>query len=119
MKDLLLKITNPLEFDITGYDLQFTETETEYISQKLRIVLSFFTDEWYLDKNEGLPFYADIFKKNPDINLISDLYKDRILAVPEVDELLDFDIVVDSATRETQKFFTVTTANGETVEVSI
>ena len=102
-----------------AFDVVFTSTTAEYLSQKLRISLTFFLEEWYLDKNEGLPFYQSIFKKNPDINLIADVYKDKILSVPEVQSIITFDITIDSPTRRLSIDFTVLSIDGETVEVSV
>lgn len=119
MKDLLLKTTNPLEFELDVFDLQFTTNDTEFLSQKLRIVLSFFKDEWYLNKNEGIPYYQDILVKNPDINLISDIYKDAILSVDEVDEILVFELTIESGTRELSLDFTVKSTEGNIVEVTL
>lgn len=86
MKDLLL-IENDNNLNIVNHDLAFTDTVSLYVSQKLRIKLSFFLAEWYLNKTIGLPYFDQIFIKNPDINFIEDLFKVKILEIPEVKEL--------------------------------
>jgi hypothetical protein len=53
MKDFLL---NEIDYDmnVTNYDFSLTSDLSEYVAQKLRLKLSFFKGEWYLNTLTGL-----------------------------------------------------------------
>lgn len=67
------------------------------IVQAIRLSLSIFKAEWFLDENEGLPYWEEILVKNPNTAQIQRLFLDRISAIPGVDTVdslvLDFDRV--------------------------
>lgn len=118
MKDfLLIEGTNNLA--ITGFDFSFTNSNSEYVAQKLRIRLSFFLGEWYLNTNKGLPYFQEIFKKNPNLNLIEDVFKTEIISIDYVEEIVSFDIQADVGTRKLTINFVVKLTDGSLVSVTI
>ena len=116
MKDFLL-IENDNNLNIVNHDLAFTPNVSLYVSQKIRIKLSFFLAEWYLNKNIGLPYFDQIFVKNPDINFIEDIYKVKILEIPEVKELTSLSLEFES--RRLLVSFSVITIEDETITESV
>lgn len=102
--DLLLAAAvdadNPVEGDLwlseTG-DARATETLEEEVVQQLAIRLRFFLGEWFLDGREGIPFYRDVFKKNPSLPLLRALYRRVIATTPGVDSVRAIELEVDAA----------------------
>lgn len=100
---ILVENTNNLE--ISNFDLQITTDNLTYVSQKLRIRLSFFKGEWYLNMEFGLPYYDDILKKAPNLDNIEAIIKEQILDLPEIESITSF-----SMTLNTNRTLTVTFA---------
>lgn len=115
MKDILL-IENDNNLNIINHDIAFTSNVSIYVSQKIRIKLSFFLAEWYLNKNIGLPYFEQIFIKNPDINFIEDLYKIKISEIPEVKELTN--LTLEFEERELLVTFSLITIEDESITSS-
>jgi len=102
MRDIALD-TQTHDFTIEDYDLLFVDGR-EYLSQKVKVVLSTVLGEWYLDTNAGAPYLQDILIKNPDPNRVDAVIKAAILAIDDVEELTAYESDYDSASRR----FTVT-----------
>ncbi|MFX1587236.1 MAG: hypothetical protein ACFFC1_03690 [Promethearchaeota archaeon] len=118
MKDILLnELTGDL--DLTNWNLRFTSSNSQYIAQKLKIRLGFFLGEWYLNINEGIPYFEKILVKNPNLSEIEDLMIEKILTVSGVESLESFNLEFDKSTRELTVSFTVKTSEGETVSITI
>jgi len=117
MGDLKQSINGDLEF--TNNALTIVDAENE-VKQRLAQRLRTFFAEWFLDNTIGLPYYEDIFIKNPNAGLVEALLKTEIIDTPGVLELLSFEIDIDKATRKLTVSFMVraTTGNVE-VEVTI
>jgi hypothetical protein len=54
----------------------------EEISQKVSISLQLVLGEWFLNTAEGVPYYEQIFVKNPSPGKITSIFRRAILAVP-------------------------------------
>ncbi len=118
MKDFkLIENTNNLE--VTNHDFVFTDSDSEYVAQKLRMKLSIFEGEWYLDNTLGLPYFETIFVKNPNLDLIEDLYKIAIFEVDEVEEITEFSMIVEKSIRDLELDFRVRLVTGEIVSVVV
>lgn len=81
------------------YNLRFTSTLTEYISQKIENALSTFLGEWFLDVDLGIPFYERILKKRADIDDVNNIFLVAITDIPEVEEVIEFNTTFDQANR--------------------
>ena len=62
------------------------------VAQNLRNELRFFAGEWFLDTDLGVPFFEDVFKKNPDPAIIDAIFKNKILNTTGVIELLEYNL---------------------------
>lgn len=118
MKDLQL-IENQNDLEIINKDFQLTNDLSRYVSQKLRIRLSFFKGEWYLNINKGLPYYEEIFVKNPNLSYIEDLIILEINTCPGVEELLEFNLLYENINRELLIDFKAKLENGEILAISL
>src|SRR5262249_5038662 len=67
----------------------------ESIRQDVRARLRFFAGEWFLNTDEGVPYFEHVLVKSPDQTLLRSVFRDVILgaggviAVPEIK--LDYD----------------------------
>jgi len=61
--------------------------------------LSFFYQEWFLDNTQGIPYYQQIFVKNPDVAKIDAIFTNVILSTPGITTLLEYSSRLDSTNR--------------------
>lgn len=118
MKDFLLE-ENTNNLSLVNRDLSFTLDNSSYLAQKLKIRLSFFLGEWYLNVLKGIPYFDQILIKNPDLNFVEDLIKTEITTTPGVDTLESFNLTYENSTKELLIEFSVSTLEGEIIDVTI
>jgi len=118
MKDFLLT-ENTNNLSLINRDFSFTENNSSFLAQKLKIRLSFFLGEWYLNVLKGIPYFEEILIKNPDLNYIEDLLKTEIITTPGVDTLESFNLTYENSTRELLIEFSVKTLEGEIIAITI
>jgi hypothetical protein len=75
-KDILL--TSAHDIDMSE-GAQLTGDLLTYVTQKLRQRLRFFLGEWFLDRRLGVPYFESVFVSNPDLALLSSLFRQTIL----------------------------------------
>ncbi|HCU24075.1 MAG TPA: hypothetical protein DF383_03580, partial [Deltaproteobacteria bacterium] len=75
------------DLDISSNRLKLT-TDIEAIRQHLLVKFRIFLGEWFLDTRVGLPYFEEIFVKNPNLAAVSELLKLEITDTPGVIELL-------------------------------
>ena len=94
-------IAQDLDGDITvdSNNLAFANGSDE-VQQLLRQRLRTFLGEWFLDTTIGVPYFQEIFKKNPNPIAIEAAFKNEILNTPGVLELAEFELDIDSALRQ-------------------
>jgi len=85
----LLIATNSLSL-VTGDDA---------IVQNLRIRFQFVLGEWFLDSRIGIPYFAEILIKNPDLTRVRGIFRQAILTTPGIDSLEEFTLDFDRAIR--------------------
>src|SRR5262245_2797586 len=98
MSDLLQDI-NTGELILENGDLKLCEgvdRARQFLAQRLAA----FRGEWAFDLDEGVPYFENVFVKAPDPVILEGLFKDRILATPGIIGLNEFDLILDTATRE-------------------
>lgn len=97
---------------IENSDLQIV-SDIEWLEQSIKIKLQFFLAEWFLDTTAGLDYANIVFVKDPDLNLVDNLYKIALTEYDEVVEILEFNSSFDVAQRQLNVSFTIDTIFGE------
>jgi len=119
-KNLYLNTTD-YDLLIEDYNLKFTSDDAEFLSQKIENVLKTFKGEFFANETIGLPYFTEILGKRNDINPVITIFKNAILDIKEVQELVEFSVDYDGSLRVFSVDFTVISANGaeisETLEV--
>jgi hypothetical protein len=118
MRDFQL-VENDNNLELIDKDFQITDNLSRYVSQKLRIRLSFFRGEWYLNINKGIPYFESVFVKDPNISFIEDLIVLEITTCPYIEELLELNLTVEKSTRELIINFKARLENGEIISETI
>ena len=70
------------------------------VAQKIRIRLLWFLSEWRWDPEEGIPYFDDVFVKNPDLDAIESVIREKIFEIPEVIEVGDISVTLNSDQRK-------------------
>lgn len=83
---------------VAAGDLQLVE-DVAAIRQDVDQALGAFKGEWFLDLDEGVPYFDVVLVKNPKAELLRSAYRDRILARRGVKSLLAFEITYAPDTR--------------------
>lgn len=89
---------------VTGVD----ET-VQFLIQRLKLFLG----EWFLDETLGLPYFDEVFVKNPDPIALDSIFKTYILKSPGVLELTAFSLDFDTPTRTLSIRGTIRALDGE------
>lgn len=76
---------------VTGID-----ATAQFLGQGLRLFLG----EWFLDETIGVPYFDEVFVKNPNPVALDTIFKTYILNFPGIEELLAFDFGYEAATRK-------------------
>lgn len=100
----------------SNYQIRMTQTEAEYISQKIEGRLGLQRGEWFLNRDLGIPYYEEILKKNPDLNKVRNLFTSEILRIPEIKTLLEFNIDFDQKARKYTLSFIAELTSGAIVD---
>lgn len=83
------------------------------VAQHIKQRLLFFFEEWFLDRDAGVPWFQEIFVKPERKALVDARLKKEITDTEGVDELLFFDSVIDFERRSYDLIkFTVRTQYG-------
>lgn len=83
------------------------------IAQAVRQHLSFFKGEWFLDEEEGLPYFEEVLVKNPNLAAIQDVFRKEILSIAGILEVQSLTLAYVGATRTLKVSFRASTDLGE------
>jgi hypothetical protein len=93
-----LKLTTAGDLDFSTNDLQIIEG-LEAIRQELQIRYRFFLGEWFLNRDEGVPYLEHVLKKNATDAQVRLVLLEVAKTTPGVDEVRDYDADLDRANR--------------------
>ncbi len=115
MTDILL--TSDAELDLTGGKASLV-TGPDAVGQKLKIKLSAFQGDWFLNLEFGIPYFASVFQKNVNESDLLQIYQfasEQVVGVVSINKLTL--TLPDSATRRLDVDVTVTTSTGDEINV--
>lgn len=88
---------NPVVGDLKLTANQLTLVDgNDAVSQHLRNRLKFFLGEWFLDQRLGLPFFRDVFVKNPNRPVIRSLFRRTIRGTPGIAQVLELALTINA-----------------------
>lgn len=100
-------------------DLKLSETGdfiltsgSEAVAQDLMQRLQFFLGEWFLDVTLGIPYFEQIFVKNPNLPNLEALLINQILSTPGVIRLNSFTLDPDFSLRNLKVQFQLLSTSG-------
>lgn len=108
-----------LKLDTTTHDLVIEKGDLSLVkagnevAQNLKERLLFILGEWFLDTTVGIPYFESIWIKNPNPDLVDDIFKSAIQETDDVIELLEFSSSFDTQQRKYSVSFKVNTTFGE------
>ena len=79
------------------------------VAQKIRIKLLWFEAEWRWNREEGLPWFEYLLRKNPDTDYLEAAVRSRIFEVTKVTDVRDVRVTLDRKTRSGTIRFTALT----------
>lgn len=100
------------DLKINKYDLSLVD-DLESTAQRLKVRLLFFLTEWFLDREQGIPYLQDILQKAPDLQKVENIIKTVILTTPRVIQLNSFSLDYDNLTRKLIVEFNALTDDGD------
>lgn len=66
------------------------------VRQHLQNRLRFFLGEWFLDARQGLPYFRDVFVKNPNSQTIRSVFRRTILETPGISAVENLELTIAS-----------------------
>lgn len=91
----------------------------DLICQRVRHRLQTFQGECYLDRSVGVPYFAEVLKKNPDLRRVQALLVATIQGVEGVNKIIDFSVDFSASSREYRVIFKAEADDGTIVEGNI
>ena len=86
------------------------------IRQEVKILLRWFFAEWRFGPELGLPYFEEVFIKNPDTTAIARIVRSEAAKADGVKEIRGVKVTVDRKTREAVIKFTIITDYGSLME---
>lgn len=87
--------------------------DEDAIDQQLRLRLKFFLGEHFLDERVGIPYYREVFVKNPNEGLLRSIFRAAILSTPRVTSVSAISLDINGETRTLNLTFSVTIDTGQ------
>lgn len=89
-----------------------TQESRVVVAQRLKITLSTFLGEWFLDQDIGVPYFQRIFGKQRSQNAVDAIFQQQILDSVGVVQILSYDSVMSDGLRTLSFTFQVLTTEG-------
>lgn len=90
--------------------------ESAAIRQAVLQILQTFAGEWFLDTTKGIPYFQQVFVKNPNLDLIQAVMQRAITDVPGIASLNAFNFDYNNGLRELSITFQATSTNGQIIK---
>ena len=84
----------------------------EEIRQLVKQTLGSVKGEWFLDLDQGLPYFQTIFKKSTSLAAIESIYLEAIGNIPGILDITSFNMEFDPKYRKLNISFTANTTDG-------
>jgi hypothetical protein len=110
-RDIALDLTTG-ELDVSTGGLRLTRG-AEAVAQSIYIALRMSLGEWFLDLDEGFPWFELVLVKAPEVELIRAALRETLLARVGVSDVASLDVSADTSTRTLDVSFAVETDYGE------
>lgn len=88
------------------------------VRQAIRIRLLWFAGEWRFNEAFGIPYYTEVYIKNPNLEKIKLILTREIRKVEEVQDVRNMNIALDNSNRVANVTFTVYTSQ-ETFDMEV
>jgi len=114
-----IKLTSADDFDVSSGNLAIV-TGLDSLVQRIRTRLKTFSEECFLDKSLGVPYFQQVFKnKDPRVSALNAAFGDAILSVEGVQRILEINYSLDSATRVLTVNFSVLSQSGDSIDSAL
>lgn len=100
-------LANPTVGDLMlgdGGDEVVLEDIQPEVAQRLFVALQFFKGEWFLDENEGLPYFERILRKDPGDRVIRSIFGQVIEKCEGVERMTSFSYTVNRERKMSIRF---------------
>ena len=117
MDILLDEETHDLVFNNSSVTV--TTKQKQSVAQLLKIKLFTFLGEWFLDTDNGVPYYQKIFGKVRSKEAIDAIFRAKIVEEPDVVEITEFESTLSADRTYSLKFRVRTTLDQVTDSIVI
>jgi hypothetical protein len=100
-----------------NHRFQFTQSELEFLAQRVRSVISIFLGEWFLDQSLGIPYIPKTDMKTGHRAILETALRTKITAIKGIKKLIYVNSVYQPKGRELYIDFAAETDKGETLEM--
>lgn len=94
-----LKLNAAGDLDLSSNDVELLDG-VEAIRQQLQIRYRFFTGEWFLDPDEGVPYIRDVLRKSPNEARVRALLAEVARTTPGVVSVDSIALDLDASLRQ-------------------
>ena len=88
----------------------------EETAQRLKLKLTTFLGTWFLDPRVGMPYYENVFIKNPRLSVLEAMFTEAIVSDEQVDFLNSLDLDFDNSTRKLSVVFQAVLLDGQVLD---
>ncbi len=88
----------PGDLHLEGGQIHFWDGVEAHL-QKTIALLRFVKGEWFLNIEEGVPYFTHVLIHNPNLRAVKALLRQALLAVPGAASVRSLDLVLDRPTR--------------------
>ncbi len=108
--------TDNHDFALVDFNLSIC-TDVRAIRSNIEARLRFFLGEWFIDLRQGMPYFQEIFVKNPAIPVVRSLLSRVVTTTPGVVAIVSSSFRYDPSSRTLFYFFEASTDTEMNVEI--